>query len=332
MKRFFTIILTVAFVNISFAQKLNYDISGVVNGFQNNSWIFLSDLSGGTYLKIDSVKIQNEKFRFKGKLKSNPVQFAVHTKDYTDRVSFWAENTPMTISLEKGKFRQAVIKGSKTQNQSETFNKIIEKAENETKATEQFVKENPASVISALQLGFIKSEISKESLVDLFKTLSPTVKKSIYGQKISDYLTLNKNPQIGEKYVDFEEKNSAGKSVKLSDYDGKTVLLDFWGTWCAPCIEAFPELIEIYKEFNGKGFEILGVAADTKMEAVKKLEDRLGIPWTNVSDLKGDRNKAVIIYGINEFPANFLIDRNGIIIARNLSGDELKNKLKELLK
>jgi len=331
MKTFFSIILTVAVVKISFAQKLNYSINGTVRGFQNNSQLFLSDLSGGTYLKIDSVKIQNGKFQFKGKLKSNPVQFAVHTKDYTDRVSFWVENTPMTISLEKGKFRQAIIKGSKTQSEAETFNKIIEKAENETRATEQFIRENPASVISALQLGFIKSEISKESLVDLFKTLSPKVKKSIYGQRISDYLTLNKNPQIGEKYIDFEEKNSAGKSVKLSDYDGKIVLLDFWGTWCAPCIEAFPELIEIYKEFNGKGFEILGVAADAKMEAVKKVEDRFGITWINVSDLKGDQNKAVITYGINAFPANFLIDINGIIIARNLSGDELKNKLKELL-
>lgn len=331
MKTFLTIILTVAIFNISFAQKLNYDIKATIKGFDDNSWFFLSDLSEGTYLKIDSAKIQNGNVQFKGKLKRNIMQFAIHTKDYEDRVSFWVENTPMILSAEKGKFREATIKGSKTQIEAESFNKIIKKTENETKATEKFIKENPTSIISAVQLGFLKNEISKKSLSDLFKMLSPSVKKSIYGKRISDYLTLNKNPQIGEKYVDFEEKSTSGKNVKLSDYDGKIILLDFWGTWCAPCIEAFPELIEIYKEFNGKGFEILGVAADTKMESVKKLEDRLGIPWTNVSDLKGNQNKSVIIYGVTYFPTNFLIDKNGVIIARDLTGDELKNKLKELL-
>ncbi|MGA9213574.1 redoxin domain-containing protein [Kaistella sp.] len=332
MKIALSIFLTFMIFKVSFSQSLNYKINGTVKGFQNNSSIFLSDLSGGTYVKIDSMKVQGEKFQFRGKLKNKVTQFAIHTKDYTDRVSFWVENTPLVIVAEKGKFREAVINGSRTQNDAVRFNKILDKGEEKTAATKQFIKDNPTSMISAVQLGFLKNEISKESLSELFKALSPAVKKSIYGKKVSDYLLLSRNPQIGDKYIDFEEHTSRGKTVKLSEYNGKIILLDFWGTWCAPCIEELPNLVENYKEFNHWGFEILGVAADTKMEAVKRVEDKFGITWTNVSDLKGDQNKSAIIYGVTYYPTNFLIDRNGIIIGRDLTGDELKNKLIELLK
>lgn len=197
--------------------------------------------------------------------------------------------------------------------------------------SQQFIKEHPSSIISAIELESLRKELPKTTISKLFEVFSPTVKKSSYGKKISDYLLLSINPQIGDKYIDFEEKNSKGKLIKLSQYQGKVILLDFWGTWCGPCIEELPDLVSIYKEFNHKGFEILGVAADTKMEKITKVEERFGITWDNVSDLRGDQNKSAIIYGVSYYPTNFLIDKNGIIIARDLTGDDLKNKLKELL-
>lgn len=332
MKIAFSVILTFTVFIVSFSQKRDYDIKGTLEGAQDNSWLFLSDLSSGSYLKIDSTKVENEKFQFKGKLKAKVMQFAIHTQNYEDRVSFWVENTPMTIITEKGKYREASIKGSKTQSEAEQFYKTLDKAEDKLLASQQFIKEHPSSIISVIELESLRKELPKTTISKFFEALSPTVKKSSYGKKVSDYLLLSKNPQIGDKYIDFEEKSSKGKWVKLSQFKGKVILLDFWGTWCGPCIEELPNLVSIYKDFNYKGFEILGVAADTKMEKINIVEDRFGITWDNVSDLRGNQNKSAIIYGVSYYPTNFLIDKNGIIIARDLTGDDLTNKLKELLK
>ena len=146
-----------------------------------------------------------------------------------------------------------------------------------------------------------------------------------------EFITLNKNIKIGDKYIDFSESNIAGKNVSLSNFNGKVTLLEFWGSWCGPCREGNPELVRIYNEFKDKGFDILGVAADDNkaiwIEAVRK--DSL--PWQNVSDLKGDKNKAALIYGVSYYPTNFLMDKNGVIIARDLRDDALRNKRLQLL-
>jgi peroxiredoxin len=138
--------------------------------------------------------------------------------------------------------------------------------------------------------------------------------------------------KVGDKYVDFTEPNIEGKNVSLSDFNGKIVLLEFWGTWCGPCREGNPELAKIYNEYKNSGFEILGVASDSDKEFwIKSVKDD-SLTWQNVCDLKGDRNKAALIYGISYYPSNFLIDRNGIIVAKDLRGEALRSKLLEILK
>ena len=91
-------------------------------------------------------------------------------------------------------------------------------------------------------------------------------------------------------------------------------------------------MVKAYNEFKNNGFDILGVASDDKKEAWTTAVQKDSLTWQNVSDLKGDRNKAALIYGISYYPANYLIDRNGIIIAKDLRGDALRNKLIEVVK
>ena len=143
---------------------------------------------------------------------------------------------------------------------------------------------------------------------------------------------MNKNLKVGDKYVDFTESNIKGKNVSLSDFKGKTVLLEFWGSWCAPCRAGNPELRRIYNEFKNNDFEILGVAADEKRKFWVEAVEKDSLTWQNVSDLKGDGNKAALIYGVSYYPTNFLIDVNGIIVARDLVGKALRDKLQELLR
>lgn len=116
--------------------------------------------------------------------------------------------------------------------------------------------------------------------------------------------------------------NISNVNIKLSD---------FWATWCGACIEDLPNLKSIYGKYKNKGFEILGVSADSKKEALVNGINKFSISWENVSDYKGDKNKASVIYNITEYPTNYLINKDGIIIAKDIKGKELEKVLNELL-
>jgi thiol-disulfide isomerase/thioredoxin len=124
----------------------------------------------------------------------------------------------------------------------------------------------------------------------------------------------------------------ADKPVSLSSRIGpKLLLIDFWASWCGPCRQENPNVVKVYNEFHKKGFEIFGVSLDQKKEDwVRAISDDK-LTWTHVSDLKYWGNDAARLYAVNAIPSNFLLDDKGIIIGRNLRGDELYNKVKDIL-
>lgn len=194
-----------------------------------------------------------------------------------------------------------------------------------------YVRKNPNSIISAHILSVYGSTWGKDTTTVLYNRLSDELKNSSYGKSIHNFISLNKDIKIGDKYIDFSQEDTQNKLAKLSDFTGKIVLLEFWGSWCGPCRKSNPELVKIYNEFKAKGFEIFGVGAETKREIWLKAIEHDKLTWTNVTDLKGDKNEAALIYGVSYYPTNFLIDKTGTIIARDLKGDKLRRKLKELL-
>ena len=152
---------------------------------------------------------------------------------------------------------------------------------------------------------------------------------SAYGKKIANFIRLNKDPKIGEQFADFEMSDQNGKTKKLSDLKGKTILLEFWSSSCGPCRQENPNLVKTYKKFNPKGFEVFAVSLDEEKDSWVRAIEKDSLNWEHVSDLKGNDNEASLIYGVNGIPDNFLIDHNGIIIGRNLRGDKLNEKLEE---
>ena len=319
--------------NQCFSQgETGFSITGTVKGLSDKTMMYL-EYSEDDKKLLDSTSLINGSFAFKGKLGANAVYGIIRTANYTNYKFLWLENTAMTFQAEKGNFRNAVITGSKNQIQQDKLNELIKKApENKQIEIEQnFVRENPGSMISGHILNTYSSTWGKEVTSALYANFSQELKNSTYGRSIASFIALNKDIKLGDKYADFSQIDSQGKNVRLSDLEGKIILLEFWGSWCGPCRKTNPELVKVYNEFKGKGFEIFGVASETDKKTWLQAIQQDKLTWTNVSDLKGDKNEAAIIYGISYYPTNFLIDKTGLIIAKDLTIKQLRNKLTELM-
>lgn len=332
------LLLVVAISTTSFSQIQNreFEIVGDISGFEDSFYIKLWDFSTGQNVFMDSAKVVNGKFAFKGSINNDKdyQRVGIMTSDFENRKIFWLERGLIHFNAEKGKFHDAIITGSPMQDEYNQLSFL----ERQTPKKEQaivdidYIKNHPNSLISGNILSIFCITWGKDTSKLLYDGLSERVKKSEFGEKVFQYLSLAKDIKIGDKFVDFILPDIDGKDVSLSDYKNKYVLLDFWGSWCAPCREENPNLVKTYNEFKDKGFDILGVSVETNKKSWLDALQKDSITWKSISDLNGDNNKAALIYGIHYYPANFLIDPKGTIIAKDLRGDALRNKLSELLK
>ncbi len=331
MKKLVFAIITLFIISCNEKPKEEFSLIGTTGGIENGTMLYLDRLSDEKI--IDSVKVENSSFSFQTKLTKTPMQVVLRTKDFSNYRFLWLENNPMEFDGTGTDFRNANVTGSISENLSQTLSREIDtlSRNKRLKKEMEFVQNNPKSIVSANILSIYSTTWGKEKTKELFDQFSRENKNSEYGESIAKYIKLNKNPKIGEKYVDFEMKNTNGELKKLSDYNDKIVLLEFWASNCGPCRKENPNLVKTFEKYNPKGFEIFAVSQDTKKSSWLKAIEKDKLSWNQVSDLKGRDNSASLIYGINAIPDNFLIDRNGIIIGRNLRGEELNKKLAEIM-
>jgi peroxiredoxin len=121
----------------------------------------------------------------------------------------------------------------------------------------------------------------------------------------------------GTKFPDFDEKDLAGNELSVSQFKGKVVLVDFWGTWCPPCVMELPALRQAYDKYHARGFEIIGVAMDEKRAVLDAFLKQHSIPWPQFNDGQRWENKLALKYGVTQTPTSFLLDREGKIIAKD---------------
>lgn len=226
------------------------------------------------------------------------------------------------------KSEEAEVKRAAETKYDEFDHQIAEKAYS-------YIKQNINNLTSAKLLVDFRYELNEEQQNDIVASASEEFKNVPGVQKLIDHLEVLKKVAVGQKFTDFEMADIKGKTHKLSKFVGNgknIVLLDFWASWCPPCRRDMPNLVDTYKEFKGKGFEIVGISLDSKKEAWEKGIKDLNITWTQLSDLKGWKNDGAALYGVNSIPHTILVDKDGTIIAKGLHGKEVAEKLRELLK
>lgn len=176
-------------------------------------------------------------------------------------------------------------------------------------------------------------DIDPDVVAPLFEKLPAKDKNSQKGKQFAERLETARKTAVGALAMDFTQNDTLGKPVSLSDFRGKYVLIDFWASWCGPCRAENPNLVKAFNKFKDKNFTVLGVSLDQEgqqkawMDAIHKDE----LTWTQVSDLRFWENAVAKQYGIRAIPQNFLIDPNGKIVAKNVRGKELWEKLEQTL-
>lgn len=333
----------------------------VINGKITGAMDSLSVIIRNEHFK-DSTILNYGEFSFSGKT-DTPRKIILKIENASAAKVFWLENSKINIEGDFNDLEFAKVTGGQNQKVLnirdslknpllKAMKNIISQVENKKMADiqkdsimakhrvlskniedveKQFVKDYPNTLEGIILLGVKRANWNRDTVSTIFATMNDEIQNTEYGILISEYLKSSKNPQIGDKYIDFSLKNTEDKTVILSENLGNYTLIDFWASWCIPCRQENPNLIELYNKYNKKGLQIIGASMDREksdwLKAVK--DDKL--PWPNVIDLADlQSNNIFLLYDVRFVPDNLLLDKDGIIIARNLRGEELKKKLQLL--
>ncbi len=229
-------------------------------------------------------------------------------------------------------FQANAAEAQKNPSLMNSFQERYNAVNSEFRAAEyEFVAQNLTSYVSLnIIKGWTKLEFNVEPVEEIFNKLSPELKNSKTGKEINDLIKKLKGTGIGSMALDFSQNDLDGKPIKLSDFRGKYVLLDFWASWCGPCRAENPNVVSAFQKYKDKGFTILGVSLDNAKENWKQAIIADQLTWTHVSDLRGWQNQAAQLYQVQGIPQNYLIDPMGKIVGKNLRGTDLEAKLHQI--
>ncbi|MDA9120700.1 AhpC/TSA family protein [Flavobacteriales bacterium] len=200
-----------------------------------------------------------------------------------------------------------------------------------------FIDENPNSLVALSAVQSLNPAEDLEVFEQLAENLTETMPESDYVKKFKTQLIDMRSKQqaagrteIGAEAPEMVLKTPEGETIKLSDFRGKVTMIDFWAAWCKPCRMENPNVVRVYNKYKEKGFEIFGVSLDQDGQKWVDAIAQDGLTWKHGSELKFWQSSFVPAYSLDGIPMTYLLDENGVIIAKGLRGDQLEQKLKEI--
>ncbi len=368
MRKIFAITLGILFFVSCNSKPEGFTINAKVTGeLDNGTNVYLKTTDSlNQLIDIDTTTVQDGTFSFAG-AQSSPQLHYIFVESNRGNIPFILENGDIDLRFQKDSMNYARLKGTP---QNELFmnflgesRKLSERArsmQNDMRNAAQqqdtatvtslreeyiefqdevktfnvdFAKENPNALISVLILGnlMLNKSLPNDEIKAIYKALTPEMKQSEPGVKLGEQLDKIKTTEIGGIAPEFSAPTPNGELLALSDVKGKLTLIDFWAAWCRPCRAENPNIVSVYNKYHDKGLNVIGVSLDARAEDWKKAIENDGLAWNHISNLKRFQDPVAQLYNINAIPAAFLIDENGVIVAKDLRGPALEQKVAELL-
>jgi peroxiredoxin len=326
-KNLFIALLAVTSLTYAQTNTGRLSLSGEVKGISEGK-VYLQKFENKVYRLIDSTAIVNGTFSFSKEAELPEIYGLSLSKDRSPYMLF-LDNQPAVVKLDTAVYyRNTTVTGSALHDLFVSYKK------DRSVKIDKFIKAHPRSLVSvyALYRDF-SYRLSPEEITANLKLLDPSLLKTPYAKVLQELAKTLEAVSVGRRAPDFASEDPSGQPVKLSDLLGKGYLLiDFWAAWCGPCRHENPNVVKTYLQYKDKGFSVLGVSLDKNKAAWIAAIEKDGLTWTHVSDLKYWNSEAAQLYGVRAIPSNLLVDKNGIIVARNLRGEDLGKALENLYK
>ncbi len=364
-------LLALAVVSCGEAQKpksdSNFTLHVFINNMNDSTMVFLKKREEAKWVTVDSSLLSDSKASLSGNIDS-PDVFYLTIDKVRGAFPIFIEQGDLNFKADSKNLSDYKVENSKSHSDYEnfmgnvlgSFDKKVqalgskygiaqrngdtaevarledeyESIQNDKKnAMINYVKENNKSVVGPYVIYSNSYMFDLDQLEDAAGSIDKSLAGNKYVKLLNDRVSTLKRVQIGQPFIDFTQNDPQGNPVSLSSVvkNNKYVLVDFWASWCQPCRGENPNVVNAFHKYHNKGFTVFGVSFDRKKDNwIKAIQDD-GLTWTHVSDLKGWGNAAGKLYGIQSIPQNILIGPNGKIIARNVRGQALQDKLKELL-